>query len=100
MTKTEKLQREESLEKNQPICPVCGGSIYQYGTPQYSHKIADTESNRKKYGTFVMNNHLIGVYTCSLECNHLVQINQNKTEILKLIADIVIDEMKKLGGTQ
>lgn len=98
MTDAERKQREESLENNPAICPVCGGSIYQYGTPQYAHKLADTITNHKKYGSFVMNHHLVGVYTCSLECNHLVQINNDKGKILQLLADIVLDEMRKFNG--
>lgn len=95
MTKSEREQREGALELSNSICPVCKGSIYQYGTPQFAHKLANTETNRKKYGTFFMNSRLIGVYTCSLGCNHLVQINNNPREILKLLADIVMDEIRQ-----
>ena len=52
MTDKQKEQRQQALTRSGGICPICGGSINQYGTPQYAHKIANTEVNRSKYGSF------------------------------------------------
>lgn len=98
MTERQKEQREQALERSGYICPVCGGSIYQYGTPQYAHRIANTEPNRKKYGTFFMDSTLNGEMVCSLGCNQSMNIGMNKGKVLQCLADILMDEMKKFQG--
>lgn len=95
MTEEQKEQRKQALTRSSGTCPVCGGSINQYGTPQYAHKIANTEANRKKYGTFFMDHFLNGEYVCSLSCNSSCNIGQNNGKVLQLLADILIYEIKK-----
>lgn len=95
MTKAQEEQRQQALARSGGLCPVCGGSINQYGTPQYAHKIANTEVNRKKYGTFFVDHFLNGVYTCSLKCNSYCNIGNNPRKVLQLLVDILIYEIKK-----
>lgn len=98
MTSRQREQRERALQRNQCICPVCKGSIYQYGTPQYAHKIANTETFRKKYGSFFIDHTLNGEMVCSLECNQVMNIGYNKGKVLSLLSDILIYEMERFNG--
>lgn len=94
MTEEQKEQRRQALTRSGGQCSVCGGLINRYGTPQYAHKIANTEANRKKYGAFFMDHFLNGEYVCSLACNQACNIGQNKGKVLGLLSDILIYEMK------
>lgn len=98
MTKQEIEQREEALARSGCICPVCGGSIYQYGTPQYAHKITNNQMNRKKYGSFFIDNTLNGEMVCSLACNASIDVGCNQGAILSTLVDILTYEIKKFGG--
>ena len=95
MTEEQKEQRRQALARSGGMCPVCGKPINQYGTPQYAHKIANTEPNRKKYGSFFMDHFRNGVYVCSLACNHSCNIGNDPGQVLKLLADILIYEIRK-----
>lgn len=95
MTEEQKEQRRQALTRSGGKCPVCGGSINQYGTPQYAHKIANTELNRKKYGSFFVDHWMNGEYVCSLPCNQSCNIGNNRGKVLGLLADILIYEMRK-----
>lgn len=97
MTKKKIEQREQAIARSHGICAICGGSIYQYGTPQYAHKIANTEYFRKMYGSFVIDSTINGEMVCSLSCNQAVNIGYNKGEVLKLLADIVMYEMRRFN---
>lgn len=79
------------------VCAVCGKPL-NYGAPQYAHKIANTKTNRAKYGSFVIDNVLNGAYVCSLGCNQSMNIAFNKGEVLKLIADITMYEIRKFNN--
>lgn len=100
MTKIEIEQRENALARCQGICEICGGSIQQYGTPQYAHKIANTALFRKKYGSFVVDHTLNGGYVCSLACNQSMNIGFNTGAVLGLMADIVEYEIRKFSGIE
>lgn len=94
MTDKQIEQREIAYSLSCGKCAKCGKPILQ-GQMQYAHKIANTKPNRNKYGSFVIDHPLNGAYVCSLECNHVMNIGYNKGEILKLLADIVMFEMRK-----
>lgn len=98
MTRKQTEQREKALNRNGMICPVCGGSINQYGTPQYAHKIGNTESNRRMYGTFFIDSTFNGEYVCSLNCNASVDVGKSKGKILDTLADILLKEMGEFSG--
>lgn len=95
MTEAQKEQRRQALTRSGGLCPVCGGSLNQYGTPQYAHKIANTEPNRRKYGSFFIDHWMNGDYVCSLGCNSSCNIGNNPGKVLDLLADILLYEMRK-----
>lgn len=98
MTKKQKEQRETALAENgSTVCPVCGGSIYQYGTPQYAHRIGNTETNRKKYGAFFIDSAENGRYVCSLACNASVDVGKSKGNIMLVLADILTYEINRFS---
>jgi len=97
MNKKEREQREKAIARSHGICPVCNGSIYQYDTPQYAHKIANTETFRKMYGSFIVDHTLNGEMVCSLGCNQVMNIGYDRGEVLKLLADIVTYEISNFG---
>ena len=75
MNDVQKEQREDALLRYYGKCPVCGKSIYEYSTPQYDHRIADTKANRAKYGDFVIDHRLNIGMACSLACNGKLDIS-------------------------
>lgn len=85
------LEQREKAGIN-AICPVCGGYIHRYGRPQYAHKIANTVANRRKWGSFIIDHPLNGVYVCSMKCNDACNIGFNPGAVLDLIAEIVNHE--------
>lgn len=94
MTEQEIKQREIAYSFAGGVCAVCGKPLNE-GAPQYAHKIANTKTNRAKYGSFVIDSPLNGAYVCSLKCNQTMNMGFNKGECLKLIADITLYEMRK-----
>lgn len=94
MNREQKEQRELALMLSGGVCAVCGKPLNQ-GAPQYAHKIANTQTNRKKYGSFIIDSVMNGAYVCSLGCNQAMNIGFNRGEVLKLIADITMFEMRK-----
>lgn len=100
MTEKQKEQRIKAYERTDYICPVCGGSIYQYGTMQYAHKISNKEIWRKKYGTFIIDHTLNGEYVCSLGCNASCDVGSSYGNHLEVIADILIAEYIKMWGIE
>jgi hypothetical protein len=94
MTIQQQEQRERALSRSGATCPVCGGSIYAHGTPQFAHKLSNSKMNRAKFGSFIIDHTLNGDYTCSLECNGRLLIDNKPRQILMLLADIVMDEIK------
>ena len=75
-------------------CAICGKPLNN-GAPQYAHKIANTKTNRTKYGSFIIDNPMNGAYVCSLGCNQSMNIAHDKGAVLCLIADITMYEMRK-----
>lgn len=100
MTEKQKEQRIKAYERTDYICPVCGGSIYQYGTMQFAHKIPNKEMYRKKYGTFIIDHTVNGEYVCSLSCNNSVDVGSSYGNHLDVIADILIAEFVKMWGIE
>ena len=90
-----KEQRVMKINEVGGICPICYGSIYQYGTPQFAHKIANTIQNRKKWGDFIIDNMANGTMTCSLACNQSVNIGNKPDECLRLVKEIVERELMR-----
>lgn len=97
MTDRQREQREIAYAKSGGLCEVCGKPLC-YGQPQYAHRIGNTDVNRKKYGSFFIDSAENGRYTCSLECNAKVDVGKSEGNILNVLTDILIYEMKKFGG--
>ncbi len=94
MTLNQREQREKALCRSGYRCANCGKSIYEYGSPQYAHKLSNSQKNRQKYGALIIDHTLNGEYTCCLDCNSAMLIDNKPREILKLLADIVMYEIK------
>lgn len=94
MNEIQKEQRENALGRSGYKCYVCGASL-NGKQPQYAHRIANTKTNRSKYGSFFVDHTLNGEMVCSLECNQALNIGFNKGAVLELMASILLFEMRK-----
>ncbi len=94
MTEAQREQRELALGRSDGVCAVCGKPL-NLGAPQYAHKIANTKTNRSKYGSFIIDHTLNGAMVCSLSCNQSMNIGFNRGAVLNLIADITLMEMRR-----
>ena len=94
MTEKQKQQRMTAYSMSGGTCAICGKPLNN-GAPQYAHKIANTKTNRTKYGSFIIDNPMNGAYVCSLGCNQSMNIAHDKGAVLCLIADITMYEMRK-----
>ena len=97
MTEAEKAQRRYALAISGGVCEVCGKPLTN-STWQGAHRIANTETNRKKWGNFVIDHPLNIAIVCSLACNHVCNIGFNQGECLRLVKKIVERELVKFGG--
>lgn len=99
MNDRELEQRNEALGRCAGCCVVCGKPI-ALGQGQYAHKIANKDMWRKKYGYWVIDNTKNGEYTCSLSCNHSVDVGSGYGRHLEVIADVLIYEYEKTWGIE
>lgn len=97
MTERQIEQRNIAYSMSGGVCAVCGKPLIE-GAPQYAHRIANTKTNRDKYGSFIIDNPMNGAYVCSLGCNQNMNIALNKGAVLCLIADITMYEMRKFNN--
>lgn len=96
MNERQKKQRIEAMERSMGVCAVCGKSLnngFQYG-----HKIGNTETNRKLYGSFFIDSTFNGEMVCSLECNAKLDVGKSKGKQLEVLSDILIKEIKRFYG--
>lgn len=93
-----RLERDEErlaiFERDGWRCKCCGRSVYSQGVPQLAHLLANTESNRKKYGDCVIDHPDNRVATCSLYCNSKMNIGFKTAEAEEL-ADSIRDKLLK-----
>jgi hypothetical protein len=92
MTEAEKKQRQIALASSGGVCEVCQKPLSKM---QGAHRIANTKTNRAKWGNWIIDHPMNIAIVCSLECNHLCNIGFNPGECLKLIKKIVDKEIKK-----
>lgn len=97
MTNNQVEQREKALSRSCGVCFVCGKPLC-YGHGQYAHRIGNTEVNRKKYGSFFIDSTYNGEMVCSLECNASLDVGKSKGNILSVLSDILIKEMRDFQG--
>ena len=86
-------QRAAIFARDRFTC-ICGRSIYEYGTPQLAHRIAQSKMNIKKYGACVIHHAKNMRSACSLKCNDRCNIGNKPAEVIKLVDDIR-DELLK-----
>ncbi len=94
MTEAEKEQRRYALAISGGVCEVCGAPLND-GQPQGAHRIGNTQANRARYGSLVIDHPLNIGYTCSLKCNAALDISGNPGEVIKLIKKIYAREAQK-----
>lgn len=87
-------EREAIIKRDRWTCQHCGKPANWQGTLQLAHLIAETKSNRKKYGNCVIDHPLNRVLTCSLYCNGRMNIGNNPAQANEL-ADKIRDELLK-----
>lgn len=97
MNEAEKWQRQLALAQSGGVCEICGAPLVQM---QGAHRIANTQTNRAKYGSFVIDHPLNIAIVCSLACNQSCNIGNNPGESLKLIKRIVERELLRYGGNK
>ena len=95
MTEKQKEQRKQAKARSFGFCFVCGKNLGSFS--QYAHRIANTQQNREKYGSIIIDHTLNGEYVCSLEFNSNMNIGNKPIECLKLIKKIVEYELNRLG---
>lgn len=93
MTEKQVEQREKALARSKGVCFVCGKPLNE-GQMQLAHRIGNTETNRKLYGSFFIDSTYNGEIVCSLDCNASLDVGKSKGKILDTLADILIKEIK------
>lgn len=93
MTGVQKEQRERAYSRSMGVCPICGKPLTQ-GQMQYAHAIGNTESNRKKYGSFFIDSTYNGCLVCSLECNADVDVGKSPGRIMEKLVEILTNEIR------
>lgn len=92
MTEAQKWQRQRAMATSGGVCEVCGKTLL---TPQGAHRIANTEMNRKKWGSLIIDHPLNIAMVCSLKCNQVCNIGYNPGECLELAERIIKYELQR-----
>ena len=93
MTDKQREQREKAMERSLGVCAVCGKPLRE-GAMQYAHAIGNTESSRKKYGSFFIDSTFNGELVCSLECNAKIDVGKSRGKILEQLCYILTHEIE------
>ena len=91
MTKKEIATRAYVLAVSSGICEVCGAPLDR-ATWQAAHRIANTKSNRAKWGSFIIDSPMNIAAVCSLRCNDACNIGGNYGECLALAEKVICKE--------
>lgn len=94
MTEAQKWQRQLALAQSGGVCEVCGKTLTQ-STWQGAHRIANTQPNRSKWGSWIIDHPLNIAIVCSLGCNQVCNIGYNTGACLKLVKQIVEYDLQK-----
>lgn len=97
MTERQTEQREKAFERSGGVCAVCGKPLAG-NQMQYAHAIGNTESNRKKYGSFFIDSTYNGCLVCSLECNADVDVGKSPGRIMEKLVEILTNEIRDFYG--
>ena len=91
MTKNEIAKRAYVLSVSGGVCEVCSAPLNR-NTWQGAHRIADTVSNRAKWGSFIIDSPLNIAAVCSLKCNDACNIGGDFGKCLALAEKIIRKE--------
>ena len=94
MNESEKRQRRLALASSGGLCEVCGKPLAD-GQMQGAHRIANTEPNRAKWGSWVIDHPLNIAMVCSLNCNQVCNIGNNPEKSLHLVQKIVNYDLRR-----
>ena len=94
MTEAQKEQRMLQLAKSGGVCEVCGRTLTP-STWQGAHRIANTEANRKKWGSWIIDAPENIAIVCSLKCNHICNVGYTPAECLEIAEKVLKREKAK-----
>ena len=83
MTEAEIKQRQIALASSGGVCEVCQKPLSKM---QGAHRIANTKTNRAKWGNWIIDHPMNIAIVCSLECNHLCNIGFNPVILISFLA--------------
>ena len=93
MTEAEEEQRRMALAISGGRCEVCGEPLGNKA--QGAHRIANTEANRRHWGSWIIDHPLNIAMVCSLKCNDACNIGNKPRDCLDLAAKILAREFWK-----
>ena len=92
---------ERVYERDGYRCQSCGGSVYQYGTPQLSHRCPQRKHLIRRYGEAAIHHPSNLVAACSLECNGRLQLHASEWPAhMQYIQKLIQDEQTKSPGDE
>lgn len=94
MTEAEEEQRKMALSKCGGVCEVCGKQL-TYSTWQGAHRIANTEANRAKWGSWIIDAPENIAIVCSLKCNQVCNVGYNPGKCLEIVERVLNREKWK-----
>lgn len=94
MTEAQKEQRMLQLAKSGGVCEVCGRTLTP-STWQGAHRIANTEANRKKWGSWIIDAPENIAIVCSLKCNQECNVGYTPSECLEIVQKVLNREKTK-----
>ena len=94
MTEAQKEQRMLQLAKSGGVCEVCGRTLTP-STWQGAHRIANTEANRKKWGSWIIDAPENIAIVCSLKCNQECNVGYTPSECLEIAEKVLKREKQK-----
>lgn len=92
MNEAEIWQRQYALAISGGTCEVCEKTLTA-STWQGAHRIAQTKTNRAKWGNFVIDHPLNIAIVCSLKCNQACNIGYDEGACLRLVQRITKREL-------
>ena len=94
MIEAQKEQRMLQLAKSGGVCEVCGRTLTP-STWQGAHRIANTEANWKKWGSWIIDAPENIAIVCSLKCNHICNVGYTPAKCLEIAEKVLKREKQK-----
>lgn len=94
MNDAEKWQRQKALASSGGVCEVCGKTLTP-GTWQGAHRIANTQPNRTKWGSWIIDAPENIAIVCSLACNQICNVGNNPGKCLEIVERVLTREKWK-----